>query len=145
MAKIVLLPGDGIGPEIIAEVVKVLEAVAQVEDVEFQWETADMGGIAIDKYGTPLPEATVAACRRADGVLLGAVGGPKWDDLPGDLRPEAGLLGIRRELGLFANLRSPGFRPLGGGIHPQGRGSSRYRYSSCQGTHRWFVFWSPPV
>ena len=115
MAKIVLLPGDGIGPEIIAEVVKVLEAVAQVEDVEFQWETADMGGIAIDKYGTPLPEATVAACRRADGVLLGAVGGPKWDDLPGDLRPEAGLLGIRREFGLFANLRPARvFGPLEG-------------------------------
>ncbi|NMB25347.1 MAG: 3-isopropylmalate dehydrogenase [Firmicutes bacterium] len=105
MVKIVLLPGDGIGPEIMQEAVKVLEAVGQVEGISFEWETADMGGIAIDKHGLPLPEATLKACRNSHGVLLGAVGGPKWDDLPGDLRPEAGLLGIRRELGLFANLR----------------------------------------
>ena len=105
MVKIVLLPGDGIGPEIMQEAVKVLEAVGQVEGISFLWETADMGGIAIDKHGLPLPEATLKACRNSHGVLLGAVGGPTWDDLPGDLRPEAGLLGIRRELGLFANLR----------------------------------------
>jgi len=105
MAKIVLLPGDGIGPEIIREVVKVLEAVASIEGFDLEWETADMGGIAIDKHGIPLPEATLAACHAADGVLLGAVGGPKWDDLPGQKRPEAGLLGIRKGLGLFANLR----------------------------------------
>lgn len=105
MAKIALLPGDGIGPEIVAEAVKVLEAVAQVQDLSFTWETADMGGIAIDRHGTPLPEATLAVCRSAAGVLLGAVGGPKWDALPGDERPEAGLLGIRKGLGLYANLR----------------------------------------
>lgn len=105
MAKIVLLPGDGIGPEIIREAVKVLEAVASIEGFDLEWETADMGGIAIDKHGIPLPEATLAACHAADGVLLGAVGGPKWDDLPGQKRPEAGLLGIRKGLGLFANLR----------------------------------------
>lgn len=105
MPKIVLLPGDGIGPEITGEAVKVLEAVVSVEGLDLEWQTADMGGIAIDKHGTPLPEATLAACHAADGVLLGAVGGPKWDDLPGEKRPEAGLLGIRKGLGLFANLR----------------------------------------
>ncbi|NLK08004.1 MAG: 3-isopropylmalate dehydrogenase [Firmicutes bacterium] len=113
MAKIVLLPGDGIGTEIMQEAVKVLEVVGEMEDIDFQWETADMGGVAIDEHGTPLPDDTLDACREADGVLLGAVGGPKWDDLPGDLRPEAGLLGIRRGLGLFANLRPARvFNPL---------------------------------
>lgn len=105
MPKVVLLPGDGIGSEILWETVKVLEAVGTLEEIDWQWEVADIGGMAIDKHGTPLPKATLSACQDAHGVLLGAVGGPKWDDLPGEQRPEAGLLGIRQGLGLFANLR----------------------------------------
>ena len=102
---IVLLPGDGIGPEVVAEAVKVLRAVEKKFGATFTTEEALMGGAAIDATGGPLPEATVAACKKADAVLLGAVGGPKWDNLPNNVRPEAGLLGIRKELGLFANLR----------------------------------------
>jgi 3-isopropylmalate dehydrogenase len=100
MSQVVLLPGDGIGPEIIPAAVEVLEAVAPGS---FSFEERDFGGVAIDSVGEPLPDATLAACREADAVLLAAVGGPKWD--AGGPRPEAGLLGIRKELGLFANLR----------------------------------------
>lgn len=100
---IVLLPGDGIGVEVVAEAVKVLRAVEKRFGATFSTEEALMGGVAIDKTGEPLPQATIDACKKADAVLLGAVGGPKWDNLP--KRPEAGLLGIRKELNLFANLR----------------------------------------
>ena len=102
---ICLLPGDGIGPEIIAQGVKVLEATAQKFKHEFVFDTALIGGAAIDGAGDPLPEATVQKCRAADAVYLGAVGGPKWDNMTPELRPEKGLLRIRKELGLFANLR----------------------------------------
>lgn len=104
-AKFVLLPGDGIGPEIVAEAHKVLEAVAAKFGHQFEFTTGLMGGIAIDETGDPLPEATLEMCRKADAILLGAVGGPKWDDPSAKTRPEAGLLRIRKELGLFANLR----------------------------------------
>lgn len=100
---IVLLPGDGIGVEVVAEAVKVLRAVEKRFGATFSTEEALMGGAAIDATGDPLPQATIAACKQADAVLLGAVGGPKWDNAP--KRPEAGLLGIRKELNLFANLR----------------------------------------
>lgn len=100
---IVLLPGDGIGTEVVAEAVKVLRAVEKRFNASFTTEEALMGGAAIDATGDPLPQATIDACKKADAVLLGAVGGPKWDNLP--KRPEAGLLGIRKELNLFANLR----------------------------------------
>ena len=100
---IVLLPGDGIGPEVVAQAVKVLRAVEKRFGVTFSTEEALMGGCAIDATGEPLPQATVDACKKADAVLLGAVGGPKWDNVP--KRPEAGLLGIRKALNLFANLR----------------------------------------
>ncbi|MBB5143130.1 3-isopropylmalate dehydrogenase [Desulfovibrio intestinalis] len=103
--SICLLPGDGIGPEIIAQGVKVLEATAEKFGHEFTFETALIGGAAIDGAGDPLPEATVSKCRGADAIYLGAVGGPKWDNLTPELRPEKGLLRIRKELGLFANLR----------------------------------------
>lgn len=103
--KIALLPGDGIGPEIVAEAVKVLNAVSEKYGFKVEYEEALLGGIAIDQRGVPLPEDTVDTCRAADAVLLGAVGGWKWDVLPGHLRPEAGLLGIRSALGLYANLR----------------------------------------
>jgi 3-isopropylmalate dehydrogenase len=102
---IVLLPGDGIGPEVLAQGVKVLRAAEKRFDLRCALEEALLGGAAIDAAGTPLPEATVAACTTADAVLLGAVGGPRWDKVPRRLRPETGLLGIRKELGLFANLR----------------------------------------
>lgn len=102
---IVLLPGDGIGPEVVTQAVKVLRAVEKRFGVTFTTEEALMGGAAIDATGGPLPVETVAACKKADAVLLGAVGGPKWDNLPNNVRPEAGLLGIRKALGLFANLR----------------------------------------
>ncbi len=104
-ARLVLLPGDGIGPEVIAEARKVLEAVAAAYGHQFAFEEKPLGGIAIDDFGDPLPESTLAACREADALLLGAVGGPKWDDPTAKTRPEAGLLVLRRELGLFANLR----------------------------------------
>jgi 3-isopropylmalate dehydrogenase len=104
-ARITLLPGDGIGPEVVAEGRKVLEAVAGRFGHKFTFSEALMGGIAIDQTGNPLPPETLAACRSSDAVLLGAVGGPKWSDPRADVRPEQGLLGLRKELGLFANLR----------------------------------------
>ena len=103
--KICLLPGDGIGPEIVAEAVKVLRAVEKKFGHTFDTTEALIGGAAIDAVNDPLPEATVAACKAADAVFLGAVGGPKWDEVAVNLRPERGLLRIRQELGLFANLR----------------------------------------
>lgn len=103
--KICLLPGDGIGPEIVQETVSVLDEVAARFTHEFSYETRLIGGAAIDATGGPLPEESVAACKASDAVFLGAVGGPKWDALDNRTRPEAGLLGIRKALGLFANLR----------------------------------------
>ena len=102
---ICVMPGDGIGPEIVEEALRVLNAAAKKFGHEFSTEDALIGGSAIDATGTPLPEATVEACKKADAVLLGAVGGPKWDTLDPAIRPEKGLLGIRKALGLFANLR----------------------------------------
>ncbi len=102
---ICLLPGDGIGPEIMAEAVKVLRAVEKKYGHAFVLTEALIGGAAIDATGVPLPDATVEACKAADAVFLGAVGGPKWDTLDPAIRPERGLLGIRAALGLFANLR----------------------------------------
>ncbi|HYP86767.1 MAG TPA: 3-isopropylmalate dehydrogenase [Polyangiaceae bacterium] len=104
-AKIVVLPGDGVGPEVVAEARKVLEAVASKRGHELSFENQLIGGIAIDETGDPLPDATLKACKGADAVLLGAVGGPKWDDPNAKTRPEKGLLAIRKGLGLYANLR----------------------------------------
>ncbi len=104
-ATITLLPGDGIGPEVVTEGRKVLEAVAARFGHTFTFTEALAGGIAIDETGSPLPDETLAACRASDAVLLGAVGGPKWSDPRAAVRPEQGLLGLRKELSLFANLR----------------------------------------
>ena len=104
-AHLVLLPGDGIGPEITEQAKLVLEKVSQKFGHDFDFSSHLIGGIAIDSIGEPLPEDTVTACRSSDAILLGAVGGPKWDDPSAKTRPEAGLLQIRKELGLFANLR----------------------------------------
>lgn len=104
-AKIVLLPGDGIGPEIVEQAQLVLHAIGEKYGHTFSFESHLMGGCAIDATGSALPDETLDACRTADAILLGAVGGPKWDDPRAKTRPEAGLLKIRKELGLFANLR----------------------------------------
>jgi 3-isopropylmalate dehydrogenase len=104
-AKIVILAGDGIGPEVTAEAQKALEAVGRKFGHRFEFEHCLLGGCAIDATGTPLPDETLVACQQADAILLGAVGGPKWDDPTAKVRPEQGLLGIRKALGLFANLR----------------------------------------
>lgn len=103
--QIAVIAGDGIGPEIVAEAVKVLKAVEVKHDYTFEFTNVSAGGTAVDQYGTPLPEETLRVCQEADAVLLGAVGGPKWDQHPVHLRPEQALLGLRKELGLFANLR----------------------------------------
>ncbi|MCH6265569.1 3-isopropylmalate dehydrogenase [Neobacillus citreus] len=111
--RIVLLPGDGIGKEVMHSAKEVLTAIAEEYNHTFSFETHEIGGAAIDQYGTPLPETTVDACKQADAVLLGAVGGPKWDNNPSHLRPERGLLGIRKALDLYANLRPiKGFKNL---------------------------------
>jgi 3-isopropylmalate dehydrogenase len=111
-ATIVILPGDGIGVEVVAEGVKVLEAVAAAYGHTFAFDAHLIGGGAIDATGTPLPDETLAACRNADAVLLGAVGGPKWSDPAADIRPEQGLLGLRKGLGLYANLRPVQIFPM---------------------------------
>jgi 3-isopropylmalate dehydrogenase len=103
--KIAVLPGDGIGPEVVAEAKKVIRKAEELFGYRFEMEDALFGGIAIDEKGTPLPQETLELCQNADAVLLGAVGGPKWDNNPHELRPETGLLGIRKALGLFANIR----------------------------------------
>ena len=104
-AKIVLLPGDGIGPEVVAEGQRALNAVARKFGHRFEYETCLIGGCAIDATGSALPDETTAACKSSQAILLGAVGGPKWDDPRAKTRPEAGLLKIRKELQLFANVR----------------------------------------
>ena len=115
MAKIAktiaLLPGDGIGPEVISAAVRVLEDCGKEFGHRFSLAEFPVGGMALDQSGVPLPQETLAACRSADAVLLGAVGGPKWDALPIGKRPESGLLAIRKELGLYINLRPIELRP----------------------------------
>ena len=103
--QIAVLPGDGIGPEVMDEAIRVLEAAASAHGFALVFESYPVGGIAIDLHGDPLPEKTQAACRRADAVLLGAVGGPAWDGETGPRRPESGLLKLRKMLGVYANLR----------------------------------------
>ncbi len=103
--KITVLPGDGIGPEIVAEAVKVMDRVAARFGHHFSYTYVDIGGCSIDRHGVPITEEGMALCKGADSVLLGAVGGPKWDSCPAEIRPEKALLAVRKELGLFANLR----------------------------------------
>ena len=111
-AEIAALPGDGIGPEVVAEGLKVLRAVAEAYGHQFAIKQELFGGCAVDATGEPLPRAALEACRRAEAVLVGAVGGPKWADLNVEVRPEQGLLQLRRELGLFANLRPVRVLPM---------------------------------
>jgi 3-isopropylmalate dehydrogenase len=105
MARIAVLPGDGVGPEIVREAVKVLRRIDALFDIPLTFEEGVVGGAAIDRCGTPLPPETWSLCQTADAILFGAVGGPMWDSLPVDCRPERGLLRLRKELGLYANLR----------------------------------------
>jgi 3-isopropylmalate dehydrogenase len=104
-AKLVLLPGDGIGPEVVAAAMDILTAVTIDSEITLHTQTFQIGGIAIDTYGSALPEDTLQACLAADAILLGAVGGPRWDNPAASVRPEQGLLGLRKGLDLFANLR----------------------------------------
>lgn len=131
-AKIVLLPGDGIGPEIVAQAERVLKSVAEQFGHQFHLESHAIGGCAIDEFSNPLPDKTLEACRGADGILLGAVGGPKWDDPQAAIRPEQGLLKIRKELQLFANLRP--IKP-----HPQLLDASPLKADRVQGVDILFV------
>ena len=103
--KVLLLPGDGIGVEVVPQAVKVMQAVADLYALKLEFSEALVGGCAIDEYGDPLPATTLELAKKADAVLLGAVGGPQWESLPMHQRPEKGLLGLRSELSLFANLR----------------------------------------
>ena len=103
--KIALIPGDGIGPDIVHEGTRVLDAIAKKFGHKFTYETVLAGGAAINKFGEPLPQASLDTCLKADSVLLGAVGGPKWDNVPGNLRPEKALLGLRGGMKVYANLR----------------------------------------
>lgn len=103
--KIAVLEGDGIGPEICAGAIEVLKKIGEKFGHEFEFDYLPIGGTAIDNYGTPLPDFTTAGCLASDSVLLGAVGGYKWDKLPGDKRPEKGLLAIRKAMGLYSNIR----------------------------------------
>ncbi|MGB0387236.1 MAG: 3-isopropylmalate dehydrogenase [Ardenticatenaceae bacterium] len=104
-ATIIILPGDGIGPEVTHQAVRVLNEVAEIYDHGFHFQERLIGGAAIDATGKPLPSETLSACKDADAILLGAVGGPKWDDPRASVRPEQGLLAIRKALGLFSNIR----------------------------------------
>jgi 3-isopropylmalate dehydrogenase len=117
-AKIVLLPGDGIGPDVVAEGVRVMEAVAKLRNHAFTFTERLIGGCSIDRTGTAVTEDVLMDCRSADAVLLGAVGGPKWDNPLAGVRPEQGLLLLRKELGVFANLRPVKVRPALAGHSP---------------------------
>ena len=117
-ATIVLLPGDGIGPEVVREAQLVLAAVAESGGHQLSFEEHRIGGAAIDDTGDPLPPTTLEACRRADAILLGAVGGPRWDSPRAAVRPEQGLLGLRKRLGLYANLRPVRVHPALADVSP---------------------------
>jgi 3-isopropylmalate dehydrogenase len=129
---IALLPGDGIGPEVVAEGVRVLRAVAERWDHALELREGLIGGCALDARGNPLPPETLELCKSADAVLLGAVGGPRWDNPDARLRPEQGLLGLRKELGVYANLR-----PVS--VHPSLAAASPLRAERLEGVDLLFV------
>ncbi len=103
--NIAVLKGDGIGPEIVNEAIKVLDKIGEIYGHTFNYSEVDIGGCSIDKFGVPITDEGMEICKNSDSVLLGAVGGPKWDNCPPEIRPEKALLAVRKELGLFANLR----------------------------------------
>src|SRR5215813_9254652 len=110
-ANIAVLGGDGIGPEVVTEGVRILAAVARAFGHELELTELPFGGVAIDSHGDPLPSSTLEGCLKADAVLLGAIGGPKWSSPTAKVRPEQGLLKIRKELGVYANLRPVKLQP----------------------------------
>src|ERR1700685_1259275 len=115
---IAVLKGDGIGPEVTSAAIQILEDCAKSFEHKFEFREFAFGGAAIDQFGDPLPDDTLAGCRASDAILLGAIGGPKWDSLPLEKRPEAGLLGVGQKLGLYINLRPIQLRPALQGISP---------------------------
>jgi len=117
-AKVLLLPGDGIGPEVTTEAEKLIRAVAELHGIDIEINEAMIGGAALDATGEPLPEETLAQCKAADAIVLGAVGGPQWDNPDAEKRPEQGLLNLRKALGLFANLRPVRLHPSLAHISP---------------------------
>jgi 3-isopropylmalate dehydrogenase len=127
-ATVAVLPGDGIGPEVTEEAVKVIDEINRLFGHDINVQYGIIGGVAIDNSGCPLPEQTLALCKKADAVLLGAVGGPKWDHLPGPKRPESGLLALRKELSVFANVR-----PIE--VWPPLSGTSPLRREVLEGTN----------
>jgi 3-isopropylmalate dehydrogenase len=131
-ARIAVLAGDGIGPEVIAEALRVLEASTRAHGHEFSLEHLAFGGTAIDQFGDPLPPATLQGCLKADAVLLGAIGGPKWSGTAAKVRPETGLLRLRQELGVYANLR-----PVS--VHPALRSVSSLKAELLEGVDLIFV------
>jgi len=131
-ARIAVIPGDGIGPDVTAQAVRVLQQVAQRYGHQFELRESPFGGIAIDQTGDPLPEATLQNCLQSDAVLLGAIGGPKWSDPKALVRPEQGLLRLRKQLGVYANLR-----PVS--VHPALRGASTLKPEVLEGVDLIFV------
>ncbi len=131
-ARIAVLAGDGIGPEVIAEAVAVLEAIARRFSHEFALSAAPFGGVAIELQGEPLPASTLETCQQSDAILLGAIGGPKWSSPQAKVRPETGLLRLRRELGVYANLR-----PVS--VHPALRNASSLKPEIIDGVDLIFV------
>lgn len=137
--KITLLPGDGIGPEIVGEAVKVLDRIAEKFLHKFEYTTVDIGGCSIDKYGVPITDEGMALCKSADSVLLGAVGGPKWDNCPPSIRPEKALLGAgsQRAGALCEPAPNQTLPPACLRVSPQReRSRRRDRSSDCPGAHR---------
>ena len=131
-ARIAVLPGDGIGPEVIVQGLRCLRAIADTHGHEFVLTELPFGGAAIDLCGNPLPESTLTACLESDAVLLGAIGGPKWSAPEAQVRPEQGLLGLRKALGVYANLR-----PLK--VHPALLASSSLKAEILKGVDLVFV------
>jgi 3-isopropylmalate dehydrogenase len=131
-ARIAVIAGDGIGPEVTAEAARVLRAVAKRFGHEWSMSPADFGGIAIDRHGDPLPDQTLQTCLQSDAILLGAIGGPKWSSPSAQVRPEAGLLRLRKELGVYANLR-----PVS--VHPALRSASTLKAEIIEGVDLIFV------
>jgi 3-isopropylmalate dehydrogenase len=131
-ARIAVLPGDGIGPEVIAAAVRVLQRIAQRHGHDFTLEHSPFGGVAIDEFADPLPPSTLENCLESDAVLLGAIGGPKWSSPQSKVRPEAGLLRLRKELGVYANLR-----PVI--VHPALRNASSLKPEIVDGVDLIFV------
>jgi len=146
MFKIAVLPGDGIGPEVVSEGVKLLKALDKALNLGLEIEEALIGGIAVDEYGTPLPKETLDIALSSDAVLLGAVGGPKWDNIEVSKRPEQALLGLRKNLGVFANIRPVrSMKPLvlASPIKPEI--VDGVDLIILRGAHRWNILWGTKI